>query len=116
MPSKKYEGLDNIAKRRNFTKKSKKDEGSVTPNLIVSAAMHDVYGDDDQSRLSMFMKLTVSTLSMLATRGEDGKLFGKDFNEFFSLYVNTLNLCGRMKAALEENGIDFDVNDNSGDD
>ena len=41
-------------------------------------------------------------------------MFGKDFNEFFSSYVNMANLCGRMKAALDRNGITLDDEQDEG--
>lgn len=56
-----------------------------------------------------FMKELNKHLSMLSSNNTDTDMFGDDFNDFFEVYVTTLNLCGEMKKALEENGVKFDI-------
>lgn len=114
MKTNRYEGLDSLVKKQSVKKRSgdeQAEDKTVTPNGIVLAALRDIYGvGPDKKKLNAFTRAVVSLLSALATGGQDQNLLGKDMDEFFRLYVNTLNLCGRMKQALEDNGIEFDIN------
>lgn len=106
-----YDGLKNLIKR-NKGKKSRADEKTsyrVTPKGILLFALNQVYGvDGSVDKLDRFMDVFLTGLSTLATGGADSDLFGKDFNGFFSSYVNLANLCGRMKDALDRHGITLD--------
>lgn len=107
-----YEGLDSIAKPKKRNDKTGSDgrQYSITPKGVLLMALCDVYGVEASiDRLEDFMKKVVGGLSLIATGGSDAALLGEDFNDFFRLYVDTLNLCGRMKEKLDENGIDFDM-------
>lgn len=88
---------------------------SLTPKGILLGTLDEVYGTGASlEKLDEFSEKLIGRLSTMATAGESSSLLGKDFNDFFQLYVETLNLCGRMKEALEENGIDFDVHGEEG--
>ena len=83
---------------------------SLTPKGILLGTLDEVYGTGASlEKLDEFSEKLIGRLSAMATAGESSSILGKDFNDFFQLYVETINLCGRMKEALEENGIDFDI-------
>lgn len=46
---------------------------------------------------------------MLATNDTQADMFGDDFNSLFDILVSSMNLSGRMKEVLDENGIEFNV-------
>lgn len=83
---------------------------SLTPKGILLGTLDEVYGTGASlEKLDEFSEKLIGRLSAMATAGESSSILGKDFNDFFQLYVETINLCGRMKEALEENGINFDI-------
>ena len=83
---------------------------SLTPKGILLGTLDEVYGTGASlEKLDEFSEKLIGRLSAMATAGESSSILGKDFNDFFQLYVETINLCGRMKEALKENGIDFDI-------
>ncbi len=87
----------------------------VSPEGMLRDAINDIFKinakDEDVKMLS---RTLVALLSLLSTDGEDDSAYGKDLNEMLSIVVQTINMCGRMREALDENGIDFDVNDGNG--
>ena len=108
-----YDGLKNLIKKRGRKKQPSDDVSySITPKGVLLYALNKIYGVDGSiEKLDRFMDVFLTGLSSLATGGADDDLFGKDFNGFFSSYVNLANLCGRMKAALDKNGIILDEED-----
>lgn len=46
---------------------------------------------------------------MLATNDTQYDMFGDDFNSLFDMLVSSMNLSGKMKEILDENGIEFNV-------
>lgn len=46
---------------------------------------------------------------MLATNDQQPDMFGDDFNSLFDMLVSSMNLAGKMKEVLDENGIEFNV-------
>jgi hypothetical protein len=106
-----YDGLKNLIKKHGKEEPAADEKTSyrVTPKGILLFALNQVYGVDGSiDKLDRFMDVFLTGLSTLATGGADGDLFGKDFNGFFSSYVNMANMCGRMKAALDKYGITLD--------
>ena len=86
----------------------------ITPKGILVMALAQIFGDDiiaDMDKIDEFQRSLLAGLSTLSTNGETPELFGEDFNEFYSMYIQTMNLCGRMREAIEKNGIEFDFGD-----
>ena len=46
---------------------------------------------------------------MIASNNAKKDMFGKDFNEFFSIVVTTMNLLNKVINKLHENGIECDI-------
>lgn len=82
----------------------------LTPKGILWAALDAHYKiGGDMNKFNEFMKELLKHLSMLASNNQLSDMFGEDFNDFFEIYVKTLNLAGKLKAILDQNGIYFDV-------
>jgi CRISPR/Cas system CSM-associated protein Csm2 small subunit len=111
-------GLDPVEATDRKIKKSLdswSENNHITPAGILYMALLDVYGiDRDMTKFEEFQKYVLERLSKLSTAGRQEDLFGENFNSFYAMYVETLNICGRMKETLEENGIDFDFNNGKG--
>ena len=82
----------------------------LTPKGIFWAALDAHYKiGGDMNKFHDFMKELLQHLSMLASNNTIPDMFGHDFNDFFEIFVKTMNLCGEMKKKLDENDIEFDV-------
>lgn len=77
----------------------------------MAEAYGDCFGDEvrDMGRFDAFLKAALRGLSLKATAGERRDLLGEDFNQFFLMFVNSVNMCGRLHKLLEDNGIDVDI-------
>ena len=113
----KSELADAVGKMFKDGAKGATDDIVITPSGILLVALDDaVKAGLSGKTFAEFQRFLLGQLSSLATNGEKDDLFGSDFDDFFSMVVRTLNLCGRMRAALEENGIDFDFREGGKDD
>ena len=84
----------------------------LTPKGILWSELGKAYGvGEDLDKFEEFSKQVVRKLSLLASGGENESMLGKDFNDFFMLFVQTLNLSAKMSELLEENGIPFNIED-----
>ena len=84
----------------------------ATPGEILAQALEDVYGvERNDAKLALFQLLLLKRLSELSTGGALDSLFGASFDGFYMMYVDAINMCGRMKEVLEANGIGFDPRD-----
>ena len=107
-----YEGLSRLVKPLNSSEISGAEKYSITPIGILLFALKEAYGmkvTDCFGNFDKFEAILLAGLSSLVTGGTDATLFGRDFNDFVKGYVNILNLCGKMKTVLDENGIEFDI-------
>lgn len=88
----------------------------IAPKGILFLALSKVFGKKviTLDKLDEFTEILLKDLSRLASNGEKTELFGSDFNDFFSMFVETMNLCGMMKQKLDENGIEFDPHEADG--
>lgn len=85
-------------------------EYRLTPKGILLAVLDKHYGaGEDLKVFDEFMKDLCQHLSMLATNDQQHDMFGDDFNSLFDMLVSSMNLSGKMKEILDENGIEFDV-------
>lgn len=92
----------------------KDDEKSyqLTPKGILWSELDNAYKiGGDLKKFENFIAKVLEKLSLLASSGENPKLLGRDFNDFFMLFVKSLNLAGKLKEVLDENNIDFDVDE-----
>ena len=84
----------------------------LTPKGILWSELSKAYGvGEDLDKFEEFSKQVVRKLSLLASGGENESMLGKDFNDFFVLFVQSLNLSAKMSELLEENGIPFSIED-----
>ena len=117
-----YDALKNLIKR-NGKKKQRPEQNDetkyeLTPKGIFYMALYEAYGDcipdkdmRNMEKFDVFARKTLENLSKKASAGERDDLFGIDFNQFFGMCVNAINLCGKMHKILEEHGIDVDFSD-----
>ena len=111
---------------RNLIKKDPESDGNLaenetyrfTPKGILYMALYETYGSrvrekdlQDIDKFNAFVKKALNALSCLATNNMQSNLFGEDFNQFFSMCVNAINLCAKMHKILEDHGIDVDFSD-----
>lgn len=139
----KYEGLVGklISRKRQATAKNERNDrplkdavsgiinsGSdyeITPRGLIMLSAIESFDLNEKvkdltsfaSKVNEFEKKLLQGLSRIATGNKTDDMFGYDFNEFFALYVQAMNMCGKMRKLLEDNGIPFDLNDdlNNGD-
>ena len=103
-----YDGLKYLIKNNEYSG-GEKTSYAMTPENILLCALKQVYDiDTSEDKLDRFMSLLLTDLSKLASSGCYTDLFGKDFNEFFGGYIGIINLCGRMKTAMDKYGITLD--------
>lgn len=81
----------------------------LTPQNILYTALDTLLTTDES--VDDFEREIISKLSLLATNGSDSTIFGKDFNDLFTVFIRVINNAGRMKKLLDDNGIDFNFND-----
>ena len=118
---------DKYGALKNLVKRPAKDAGGekggetgyeLTPKGIFYMALYDAYGDSvddkamrDMNRFDAFQKAALKCLSQKASNGQHDCLFGADFNQFFAMCINAINLCGKMQKILQDHGIDVDLSD-----
>ena len=89
--------------------KGTKEKYNLTPKGILYALIQTFYSNSENvSQFENFQKDLVERLSMVASSNAKKDMFGKDFNEFFGGYIGIINLCGRMKTAMDKYGITLD--------
>ena len=122
MPTDDYKALRNLIKRNGKKKPQPEQNGEVkyelTPKGIFYMALYETYGDcipekemRNIKRFDAFAKAVLENLSKKSTSGGQSDLFGIDFNQFFGICVNAINLCGKMQKILEDHGIEVDFSD-----
>lgn len=81
----------------------------LTPNLILADLISEFYSIDPSDSLYEFSEELTRRLASLSTGGSETDIFGKDLNDLFQSFVMSLNMLGKMKKLLDDNGIDFDL-------
>ena len=90
--------------------KGTKEKYNLTPKGILYALIQIFYSNSENiSQFEKFQKDLVERLSMIASNNAKKDMFGKDFNEFFSIVVTTMNLLNKVINKLHENGIECDI-------
>lgn len=90
--------------------KGTKEKYNLTPKGILYALIQTFYSNSESvSQFENFQKDLVERLSMVASSNAKKDMFGKDFNEFFSIVVTTMNLLNKVINKLNENGIEYDI-------
>ena len=115
----KYDALKNLIRRPGKTGNENGGTGyELTPKGIFYMALYEAYGDRideetmrDMKKFNAFSKIALKRLSQKASNGQNETLFGEDFNQFFSMFVNAINMCGKMQKILQDHGIDVDFSD-----
>ena len=57
--------------------------------------------------LEQFETELMQQLSLLATDGKVADELGKDFNEFFKYFIQTINKCNGLEEAIRKQGLDI---------
>jgi len=92
----------------------------LTPKGILWIVFANVYGiknpnnnTKELEKFSLFNEKLLKALSEYSTNGKESDFLGKDFNDLYFALVRSMNLAGKYRQILIENGFDLDEIDES---
>ena len=105
-----YKNPGELVKMIDQMKNDYSSDENLTPTALLLLAFKDAFGTDlDKSHLDKIEKMSkifTEQFSLRATKGKDKTIFGPDLNSVCKCLVESLNMCGKMRQMLIDNGIE----------